>query len=221
MEDQNALAAWISTDELTDAIFSLRILSGLLEKAESDPLYWKWIIIILHNALQTLMVAVLHDRYKVGSSRGDNKKKTLEKWRDLHDPTKCEKILSNDEKLKDVYMADFMDLFTNLKSQRVDGVTLDKPFEPTDVLEKGISDLNFWRNYFMHFLPGIRTLSAWEYLTLMPRCIEFAEFLTQAPGILDFRDLDKEAKESVSILKKQIESLRRKYIEKFPQLRTI
>jgi len=70
MEEQDTLEIWISTDELKDAVFSLRIVNDLLERVRSDPFFWKWIVIILHNALQTLMVAVLHDWCKVGSSSG-------------------------------------------------------------------------------------------------------------------------------------------------------
>ncbi|MBI5251282.1 MAG: hypothetical protein HY912_17475 [Desulfomonile tiedjei] len=216
MEEQDSLEMWISTDELKDTVFSLRIVSGFLEKAESDPFYWKWIIIIFHNALQTFMVAVLHDRCKVGSSKGKRNKKLLQKWKDLHDLTRRRKILS--EKLEDVYMADFMEIYENLQSLRVDGVTLDKPFEPTEKQEESIRELVFWRNYFVHLLPATRLLNAWEYLRLMPPCVEFAEFLTQAPRLLVFGDTCKEARESVSALKSQIESLRQKYIEKYPQL---
>ncbi len=153
----------------------------------------------------------------LSSSRTKKDRKILQIWKDLQNPTKFEEILSSDEELKDVRMADFMELLANLKSHRVDGVTLSKSFEPTEEQEKSIGDLHSWRNYFIHFLPGIRSFPALEYLSLMPNCIEFAEFLTQAPAVY----LPKEAKESVSILKTQVESLRQKYVEKFPQLVTL
>jgi hypothetical protein len=70
MEEQNGPKIPMSSDELTDAVFSLRIVSEFLDKVGSEPLYWKWIVIILHNALQSLMAAILQDRSEVGSSRG-------------------------------------------------------------------------------------------------------------------------------------------------------
>jgi len=219
MEEQDTLEMWISTDELKDAVFSLRIVNDLLERVRSDPFFWKWIVIILHNALQTLMVAVLYDWCKVGSSRWKKSRKILQKWKDLHNMTKRPKILS--DKLEEVYMADFMEIYENLKAHRIDGITLDKPFEPTEKQEERIRDLIFWRNHFVHLLPATRLLNAWEYLRLMPTCVEFTEFLTQAPGLLRFGDACKEARESVSILKRQIESLRRKCFEKYPQLADI
>jgi hypothetical protein len=215
MEEQSGLEVWMPTDELKDAVFSLRIVSQFLDRAESDPLYWKWIVIILHNALQSLMVSILHDRHKVGSSRGKTNQKVLQKWKDLRDFTKRDKILS--EKLEDVRMADVIELYENLKSHRVDGVTLSEPFEPSEEQEKTVRDLHFWRNYFVHFRPGIRLLSTWEYLSLMPSCIAFAELLTQTHGLVGSRYFG-EAKESVAILKRQIEALRQKYLEKFPKL---
>jgi hypothetical protein len=149
--------------------------------------------------------------------RGEKEdKKIRQKWKDLHDITKRKQILS--EKLEDVRMADLMELFENLKSHRVDGVTLSEPFEPTAEQEKSVRDLHFWRNYFTHFMPGIQLLSAWEYLMLMPGCISFAELLTQTRGLFVCGDNYKEAQESVAILKRQVESLRQKYLERFPQL---
>jgi hypothetical protein len=215
MEEQNTLELWTSTNELKDAIFSLRIASDFLNKAESDPNYWKWIVIVIHNALQTLMVAVLHDRAIIGSSTKRNKK-TLQKWKDLNDPSKRKKVLS--EKLEDVYMADFMELYEKLQSHRVDGITLDKRFQPTEKEKEATGDLVFWRNYFTHLLPAFRELCVWSYLDFIPIWIDFAEFLTHAPRLLTFGEEYEEARESVSVLKYQVESLRQRYIDKFPQL---
>jgi hypothetical protein len=115
-------------------------------------------------------------------------------------------------------LAEFMVLYENLNSHRVDGVTLSEPFEPTDEQEESLRDLVFWRNYFMHSLPALQLLSAWEKLRIMPGCISFAELLTQTPRLRVLLDVHEEAKKSIAILKRQTESLRRKYLGKYPQL---
>jgi len=72
---------------------------------------------------------------------------------------------------------------------------------------------------FQLMLPATRLLSVWEYLNLMPDCIEIAEFLIRTRRIYVFGDaLRKEGIESVSVVRKQIESLREKYMDKFPGL---
>jgi hypothetical protein len=92
MEEQNGLRVSMSTDELTDAVFSLRIVSEYLDKVESEPLYWKWIVIVFHNALQSLMVAILQDPLpgKVASTR-KTKKTVIRRMTDYFDISKRSK----------------------------------------------------------------------------------------------------------------------------------
>jgi hypothetical protein len=49
----------LTTDTLSDAVFSLRMTAECLDKVLDDPHYWKWVIIALHNALQGFMVNAL------------------------------------------------------------------------------------------------------------------------------------------------------------------
>ena len=50
---------YASFDEQRDAVFSLQLVSELLEKTEANPQYWKWVIIALHSSLQGFMVLAL------------------------------------------------------------------------------------------------------------------------------------------------------------------
>jgi hypothetical protein len=175
MEEQNSLEIWMSTDELRDAVFSLRIVSEFLDKVASEALYWKWIFITLHNALQSLMVAILRYPLPGGvASKRRTKKIVLQKMTDYFDISKREQIINDPEPLKMAELADFMELYENLKSHRVDGVTLGEPFEPDAKIEESIRALHDWRNTFTHFIPGGKLLSALERLRIVPGCIAFA-----------------------------------------------
>ena len=57
-------------------------------------------------------------------------------------------------------------------------------------------------------------MTAWDYFKLMPDCVAFAEFLTQSARL---GKAEREANDLVAILKGQVESLKQKYLEKFPQ----
>jgi len=50
---------YFATNELKDAVFSLKIVNEMLTKVREDSLYWKWVFIALHNSLQGFMVTCL------------------------------------------------------------------------------------------------------------------------------------------------------------------
>ena len=49
----------LATNELKDAVFSLRVVAECLAKVKEESHYWKWVIIALHNSLQGFMVSAL------------------------------------------------------------------------------------------------------------------------------------------------------------------
>ena len=53
------------TDDMKNAVFSLRVLYDHLAKVLNEPLYWKWALLALHDALQGFMVANLADSSKL------------------------------------------------------------------------------------------------------------------------------------------------------------
>lgn len=72
---------YLEFDENSDVIYSLQMTLIALEKVKQDNLYWKWVIIALHNAVQGAMVCHLSGTANLGACTI----KCVDKWMSWHD----------------------------------------------------------------------------------------------------------------------------------------
>ena len=80
---------YLNTDEVTDVICSLQLTLDALDSAKQNSLYWKWIILALHSAVQGAIVCNLSGTAQLGACGKDSAKQWL-CWHD--DDDRSEKI---------------------------------------------------------------------------------------------------------------------------------
>jgi hypothetical protein len=127
---------WFRTDEREDAISSLKLYFDAIKQSDGDISYWKWALISLHSALQSVMAIQL----SFGNDLLVMSQEDAEAWLKAHEEGKP---------YPDTKMDSFLNLYKKIKSHEVFGYK----FVPKGQQGKSIKRLNFFRNEFVHFMP--------------------------------------------------------------------
>ena len=109
-----------------------------IERIPDNLQYWKWVIIGIHNCLQSFMVLALRGSTPVNIMS----EKKAKQWLKAYD----EKI-----KFPNYYLDKFSNLYEKIKSDRMLMYTNSKKFEPSVNQDRHVSSLNQFRNAFVHF----------------------------------------------------------------------
>jgi hypothetical protein len=72
---------WLRTDEREDVLASLSLCVSCLDKTAQKPVFWKWAILAIHNALQGAMVCHLSGTAQLGALTS----KSAKAWLDWHE----------------------------------------------------------------------------------------------------------------------------------------
>jgi len=112
------IGQWLRTDETSEAVLGLEMVSEQLYKIRNNHYHWKWAIIALHNSFQGFMVLALQ------GSNGLNivTDKCSKEWLLAYEQKCC---LYPERKLEP-----FLGLYKRIKSKRMLQHTLSKRFEP-------------------------------------------------------------------------------------------
>jgi len=127
---------WLRTDEREDAIASLKLYVDTLSKVHSDIVYWKWAIISLHSAVQSMMAFHLG----FGNHLLVMTQEDAEAWLEAHE---------SGTGYPDSKMDSFLNLYKKIKKHKVRGYK----FSPSGQQGGSIKKLNWFRNEFVHFMP--------------------------------------------------------------------
>lgn len=127
---------WLRTDEREDAIASLKLYVDAVSKVNSDIVYWKWAIISLHSAVQSLMAFHLG----FGNDLLVMPQEDAETWLKAHESGAA---------YPETKMDSFLNLYKKIKKHEVLGFK----FIPTGQQGGSIKRLNWFRNEFVHFMP--------------------------------------------------------------------
>lgn len=189
---------FLRTDELIESISSLRIVELNLRAVIDDALYWKPVLIMLHNSLQGFMVCSL---------RGSNNYNVLTK------KSLKQMILYDSGKL-DVYpeekLLDFMSLYHRTKNSKYSNII----FESSKDIDINIKALNKWRNEFIHFKPKGLSLEVTGMPLMVKDSINLIEFIVFKSSV-SYRltqDQLNEIENMISIIKDINNGIYRKYI---------
>lgn len=217
----------METDELTDAVFSLRLLSELLDKVESENLYWKWILIVLHNSLQSFMVAALQHsgRAAIAADKRKDDKQVLKRWEAfLSCSEERDRIREQNKPLVEPRQSDFLGLYENIKllfgDARFSFLFLTQ-FRPTDEENQRIKLLNEFRNHFIHYRPGIKAEDILQYPRLVLNGLMLAEYIVSESESLiwpELEDLEEQARRLIPAIRAQASSLDSKFRQAFPDM---
>ena len=135
---------FLRTDEREDVIASLEVCVDCLKQLAERPIYWKWVIMSLHNALQGAMVCHLSGTAELGALTNDSAKQQLEFLQNRNDGSSAHPRTK---------LATFPELFKRLSGKSATIEQAGKPISIADAEKKSVDRLNGLRRSFAHFSP--------------------------------------------------------------------
>lgn len=155
---------WLRTDEREDAIASLKLYSEAISKIDLDLAYWKWVIISLHSALQSIMAFHLG----FGNDLLVMTQEDAEKWIEANDAG---------APYPDAKMDSFLNLYKKIKKHEVLGFK----FSPNGQQTVSVKKLNYFRNEFIHFMPKGWSIEVTGLPNMCVDCLAIIEKLSEGP----------------------------------------
>lgn len=157
--------SWLRIDERTDVLASLSVCLLCLEKVNEQPMFWKQVLVSLHNALQGAMVCHLSGTAQMGALDERSLRKTHE-WHErdrageiqyeqfFEDGWQFTRVKSERDKFPAQRLADaktlFERLFDETKRMEVAGSMISVTEDQIGSFER----LHSLRNGLSHFTPA-------------------------------------------------------------------
>jgi hypothetical protein len=157
---------YLETNEAMEFLDSLASLSDFLEKARSEPKYWKWSFIALHMTIQSAMVIALRRTDGFGPLSEKKEKKYFEQV----DAT------GKHQQLPD-YLMKFLQLYQKIKKEGTIQSAHGESYIPKGNEDKQMEFLNNVRNDYIHFTPKIWMLHVGTAPDLFLSLIEIPKYL--------------------------------------------
>jgi hypothetical protein len=162
---------WLRTDEREDTITSLKLFIDAVSKVNSDSVYWKWAIISLHSAVQSMMAFHLgFGNHLLVISQED-----AEAWLEAHD---------SGASYPETKMDSFLNLYKKIKKYEVLGFK----FKPSGQQGGSIKRLNWFRNEFVHFMPKGWSIALSEMPDICSDCLNIIKSLSEGPISMRWED---------------------------------
>jgi len=152
--------SWMRTDEREDVLSSLKLFNDALLKVELDTSYWKWAIISLHSATQSMMAFHLG----LGNDLLVMSQEDAEAWLHAH---------NNETDYPETKMDSFLNLYKKIKKHQILGYK----FTPSGQEGSSIKKLNTLRNEFIHFMPKGWSVEILHMLEISIDCINIVKRL--------------------------------------------
>jgi hypothetical protein len=154
---------WLRADERKDAITSLKLYTDSINRCRDDLSYWKWALVSLHSAVQTIMAIYLG----FGNNLLVMCQEDAEAWLKAHDDGKP---------YPNTKMDTFLHLYKKVKSHTV----YEYRFAPKAQQGRSMKHLNLFRNEFVHFMP-----KGWSIeLSGMPKiCLDCLEVVRELNSV--------------------------------------
>ena len=167
----------------------------------SDTYYWKWIIIALHNAMQTFMVLAL----KGSNGLAVLRKKSAEEWLIAY-----ESGLDTPETKLD----SFLSLFKKIKNKYILQYGMSKKFKCNSKINNSVKRINNeFRNFFVHYQPGLWSIELVGLPEILLNCTTIIQFCGWESGNVFWSDkkLERKAKDELRKLRKNLSILKKTY----------
>ena len=163
---------WLETDEREEALAALEFLIEILAPLPGDTYRWKWVFVVMHNAVQAFMVLALRQSDGRGPIRDDVMFKILEALR-----------------LKTVPPVERLDSFPNLYrkikiTERMQKYGRSKPFVATSSQDYSMRKVHELRNEFLHFTPKGWALDLAGAVDICLDCLQIIGFLAEESGTI-------------------------------------
>lgn len=178
---------WLRTDERKEAAKGLEFLIHALNLSKQDIYYWKWVIIGLHNTVQSFIVCSISGTAGIGALKKEV----------------AIKILKEMESDTRTYIEPKLDYFPGL----YDKMKKQLSFSPGKTIDKSIVRLNIFRNDFIHFTPKGWSLELAGLPDISRDCLKVIEFLGWNPGHMHWHQ-EKMRKDSIRLHRKVLSLLK-------------
>ena len=188
---------WLRIDEEQQAIVSLEFVNDQINRIEESLLNWEWVLMGIHNALQSFMVLALR------GTDGLNvlTEKCAKEWMESY-----EKGLNKNLNLK---LDSFPNLYRKIQSSRMQILGISRVFEPKGTQNLSVRQLNNFRNEFVHFLPKGWSIEISGFPRIVIDCVDIIEFLSFDSENIFWSDdnLETRIKQSCTEIKKAASNL--------------
>lgn len=203
---------WLRTDTHNEAISALKMANKCLEFLNEDIYYWKYILLTIHESLQSFMVLAL----KGTNNLNVLTKKSKEEWIQAYEKRREGEEVSFPKERLDK----FSDLFKKIQRK---GMLYHVPglkYSPTAAQKKSVKRLHVeFRNNFIHFTPKGWSIEVLGLPQICLDCLEVIYFLGWSSGsVFWYKEEVREAGErEFNKLKSNFEKLRQKYLKQETQ----
>ena len=155
---------WFRTDECEDIISSLKQFIASSEKINDDDANWKWAILSLHSAVQSMMAFHLG----FGNDLLVMTQADAEGWLQAYE---------NETQYPSTKMDTFPNLYKKIKKHPILGFK----YEPKGQEGKSIKKLNQFRNEFIHFMPKGWVIGLGGMPDIFSDCLNIIETIGNSP----------------------------------------
>ena len=154
---------YLETNTHAEAVRSLEFAAIQAKTIANDLYAWKWVLISLHNAAQSIMVLAMWN----GNGLLSMSEKDAQKWLIAYrDGTTYPKI----------YLDTFLNLYEKCKKPENFGYCGSVPFSATTNHNLSFTELNKFRNEFIHFTPKGWSLETLGLPSLVKDVLALIEF---------------------------------------------
>lgn len=155
---------WLHTDSVEEVIRGFGLAAERLRCARDDPYEWRWVITLLHLALQNLMAATCRDSIGYNTQLPNRRDKWLDTFK-ADQPRPAETL------------AGFLGLYEEIKGEAMLRTTIGAALSATPEQDRSMNRLHNLRNDFDHLVPGGLHLKVDDFPGIVQDCTDIATFL--------------------------------------------
>ena len=171
-------AGWLRVDEREDLINSLEHAVEIARTVRTEPRNWKWLLIVVHNALQGVLVSVLTGTDGVGALE----KKCMTEWLEWHEKGRAGKKETPPKE----FLAALLELYCRAKQRDFMCEFGGNPIRTTKDQDADMRRLNWLRGDLIHFKSRIWSIEIEGLPRIAVSAVEIIEQLLDHPA-LSFR----------------------------------
>lgn len=171
-------AGWLRVDEREDLVNSLEHAVEIARTVRSEPRNWKWLLIVVHNALQGALVSVLTGTAGVGALE----KKSMAEWQEWDEKGRAGKK----EPLPKGRLASPLELYKRAKQTDFMCEFGGRPIRTRNDQDADVRRLNSLRGELVHFKSRIWSIEIEGLPRIVLTAIQVIEQLLNHPA-LSFR----------------------------------
>lgn len=166
---------WLRVDERQDLVNSLEHAVKIARTVHSEPRNWKWLLIVIHNALQGALVSVLTGTHGLGALE----KRCIAEWLDWHE----QKRAGSKAPPPKEFLASPLDLYCRAKQKHLMSEFGGSPITTTKQQDADVRSLNWFRGELIHFKSRIWSIEIQGLPRIVLTAVEIIEQLLNHPAL--------------------------------------